>query len=227
MVVRLEDDLYSTGFTIGSREWKRPPAWNDLCTCTSRDCTPSRLLFHRYCSTVFALSLSIPTSSILKENSIWKDRGLRLVFEMNLHFREIYSFFYFHCFVVFCFLFFRFLVSFGEKVSCIVIYKANLKSLIAWWVIKVKLLSRFTMNFHWYSMSTIFEDLWRSYMYNPSRLLFYKKSRTILLFFFQTLYRDYSNLYYKNFHNYIFFKNACSSWLITYICLTKRIEHDG
>lgn len=139
-----------------------------------------------------------------------------------------------HRFVVLCFLFFRFLVSFGEKVSCIVIYKANLKSLIAWWVIKVKLLSRFiiffaiTMNFHWYSMSTIFEDLWRSYMYNPSRLLFYsKKSRTILLFFFQTLYRDYSNLYYKNFHNYIFFKNACSSWLIIYICLTKRIEHDG
>lgn len=99
--VRLEDDLYSTGFTIGSREWKRPPAWNDLCTCTSRDCTPhplARLLFHRYCSTRFLF----PTSSIMKENLIWKDRGPSSCLRDESSFSQsLFSFFfYFHCYIV-------------------------------------------------------------------------------------------------------------------------------
>lgn len=113
--VRLEDDLYSTGFTIGSREWKRPPAWNDLCTCTSRDCTPhplARLLFHRYCSTRFLF----PTSSIMKENLIWKDRGPSSCLRDESSFSQsLFSFFFISIVISFrsCLLpFFRF--SFKE-----------------------------------------------------------------------------------------------------------------
>lgn len=98
---------------------KRPPARNDLCTCTSRDYTSSFLI---------DIVLSFRLLPFRKEDLTRKNRGSPCLPDESSFSKNFFIYFFFpfpllHR-VVPCF---PFLVSFGEKVSCIAIYKMNRK----------------------------------------------------------------------------------------------------